>query len=73
MDKTNGCFAANYAEARAGFLAGAKHRGLEVVTDLNPLKGAQGEGTVVSQRTTPRRGPGSWPAQSTAASRWPPT
>ena len=43
MDKTNGCFAANYAEARAGFLAGAKHRGLEVVTDLNPLKGAQGE------------------------------
>ena len=43
MDKITGCFAENYAEARAGFLAAAKRRGLEVATDLNPLKGAQGE------------------------------
>ena len=43
MDKTRGCFAANYAEARAGFLAAAKGCGLGVETAVNPLKGAQGE------------------------------
>ncbi len=43
MDKTRSCFAANYAEARAGFLAAAKGRGLEVESAVNPLKGAQGE------------------------------
>ncbi len=43
MDKTGNCFAANYAEARAGFLAAAKGLGLDVETALNPLKGAQGE------------------------------
>lgn len=43
MDKTRECFAANYAEARAGFLAAAMGRGLGVETAVNPLKGAQGE------------------------------
>lgn len=43
MDKTGDYFAANYAEARAGFLAAGKRRGLGVETALNPLKGAQGE------------------------------
>lgn len=43
MNKTSGYFAQNYAEARAGFLAAARKRGLEVGTALNPLKGAQGE------------------------------
>lgn len=43
MLKTTSCFAANYAEARAGFLVAAQRRGLAVDTAVNPLKGAQGE------------------------------
>jgi hypothetical protein len=42
MEKTTGCFAASYAEARAGFLAAAKRRGLEVATNSNALKGTHG-------------------------------
>ena len=43
MDKANTHFALNYAEARAGFLAAVRRRGLAVETAVNPLKGAQGE------------------------------
>jgi len=43
MDNATTHFAANYAEARAGFLAAAKGRGLEVETAINPLEGAQCE------------------------------
>ncbi len=43
MDKANTHFAANYAAARAGFLAAAQKRGLAVESIVNPLKGAQGE------------------------------
>ena len=43
MNTTSNYFARTYAEAREGFLAAAKQRGLAVETTLNPLKGAQGE------------------------------
>ncbi len=43
MDKTNSYFAANYAEARAGFLAAVRKRNLAVHSVRNPLEGAQGE------------------------------
>ncbi len=43
MAKTSSHFAANYAEARVGFLAAAARRSLAVETAINPLKGAQGE------------------------------
>ena len=43
MDKANTHFAANYADARAGFLAAVRRCGLAVETAVNPLKGAQGE------------------------------
>ena len=43
MDTQHSYFAAEYAEARAGFLAAAAARGLPVETILNPLKGARGE------------------------------
>ncbi len=43
MEMIADCFAADYAGARDGFLEAAKRRGLEVATELNPLKGAQGE------------------------------
>ena len=43
MNNARTYFAASYAEARAGFLAAARRRGIAVETALNPLKGAQGE------------------------------
>ena len=43
MLRTSRHFAPNYAEARAGFLAAARHRNLAVETAVNPLKGAHGE------------------------------
>jgi hypothetical protein len=43
MPRTSRHFAPNYAEARAGFLAAARHRNLTVETAVNPLKGAHGE------------------------------
>ena len=43
MNTTSNYFARTYAEAREGFLAAAKQRGLAVETTLNPLQGAQGE------------------------------
>ena len=43
MPRTSRHFAPNYAEARTGFLAAARHRNLAVETAVNPLKGAHGE------------------------------
>ena len=43
MDNANTHFAANYAEARMGFLSAAQRRGLAVESAVNPLKGALGE------------------------------
>ena len=43
MDNAKQYFAANYAEAREGFLAAVRRRGLAVASEAHSLKGAQGE------------------------------
>ena len=43
MDESEPNFAANYADARAGFIAAVRRRGLPLETHAHPLKGAQGE------------------------------